>query len=148
MPRTGQDGDWHAAIATIYRAESRFVLATLIRLLGGFDHAEEALHDAFAAAAEQWPREGLPANPRSWLISVGRFQAINRLRRRARFDAALGELARQWEAQTDSAEPWHWCCCMTHRRRAKLAVWRAGAAAGAGSRTLEPGADRRRRHAG
>jgi RNA polymerase sigma-70 factor (ECF subfamily) len=80
-------------IDAIYRAESRIVLATLIRLLGDFDLAEEAVQDAFLAATAQWPTEGLPVNPRSWLISAGRFKAIDRLRRRARFDAALGELA-------------------------------------------------------
>lgn len=78
-----------------YRSESRRILATLIRLLGDFDLAEEALQDAFTAAVEQWPRDGVPANPRAWLISAGRFKAIDRLRRRARFDAALGELAAQ-----------------------------------------------------
>jgi len=60
-------------IDAVYRAESRCVLATLIRLLGGFELAEQALHEAFAAAVEQWPREGMPANPRAWLISTGRF---------------------------------------------------------------------------
>src|SRR5437868_11785280 len=71
----------------VYRAESRRILATLIRLLGDFDLAEEALHDAFRAALEQWPREGVPANPRAWLVSAGRFKAIDGLRRRARFDS-------------------------------------------------------------
>jgi RNA polymerase sigma-70 factor, ECF subfamily len=80
-------------IDRLYRAESRRVLATLIRLLGDFDLAEEALQDAFMAAMEQWPRDGVPANPRAWLISTGRFKAIDRLRRRARFDALVGELA-------------------------------------------------------
>ena len=85
-------------IATIYRAESRRVLATLIRLLGGnFELAEEALHDAFAAAVEQWPRDGVPANPRSWLVSAGRFRAIDTLRRRARFDASLDTIAKELE---------------------------------------------------
>src|SRR5437667_729186 len=70
----------------IYRAESRRVFATLIRLLGDFDLAEEALHDAFRAALEQWPRTGAPANPRAWLVSAGRFKAIDAIRRRARFD--------------------------------------------------------------
>src|SRR3982750_1541941 len=70
-----------------YRAESRRILATLIRLLGDFDLAEEALQDAFRAALEQWPREGMPANPRAWLVSTGRFKAIDGLRRRARFDS-------------------------------------------------------------
>jgi RNA polymerase sigma-70 factor, ECF subfamily len=79
----------------IYRSESRHVLATLIRLLGDFDLAEEALHEAFTAAVEQWPRDGLPANPRAWLISTGRFRAVDALRRRARLDASLTELARR-----------------------------------------------------
>jgi RNA polymerase sigma-70 factor (ECF subfamily) len=82
----------------LYRSESRRVLATLIRLLGDFDLAEEALHDAFAAALEQWPREGVPANPRAWLVSTGRFRAIDRLRRaaraRAKEDAVAAELDR------------------------------------------------------
>lgn len=77
------------AIDAVYRSDSRRVLATLIRLLGDFDLAEEALHDAFAAALEKWPEEGLPLNPRAWLISAGRFKAIDRLRRRARLDARL-----------------------------------------------------------
>jgi RNA polymerase sigma-70 factor, ECF subfamily len=84
----------------IYRAESRQVLATLIRLLGNFDAAEEALHEAFAAAMEQWPRDGVPANPRAWLVSTGRFRAIDGMRRRARYDASLSELARQIEMTT------------------------------------------------
>jgi len=92
-------------IDSIYRADSRIVLATLIRLLGDFDLAEEAVQDAFLAAADQWPRDGVPGNPRSWLISAGRFKAIDRLRRRARFDAALGELAMQLDQQApDPAE--------------------------------------------
>lgn len=84
-------------IEAVYRSESRRVLATLIRLLGDFDLAEEALHDAFIAAARQWPRDGLPRNPRSWLISAGRFGAIDRLRRRSRLDASLTELALRLE---------------------------------------------------
>ena len=71
------------AVDAVYRSESRRVLATLIRLLGDFDLAEEALSDAFAAAVEQWPRDGVPANPRAWLVSAGRFKAIDSLRRRA-----------------------------------------------------------------
>lgn len=78
---------------TIYRTESRRVLATLIRLLGDFDLAEDALHDAFRAATEQWARDGIPDNPRAWLVSAGRFKAIDTLRRRARFDASLADLA-------------------------------------------------------
>src|SRR5512140_3377900 len=73
-------------VDALYRAESRRVLATLIRLLGDFDLAEEALHEAFRAAAEQWPRDGVPANPRAWLVSTGRFRAIDSLRRLARFE--------------------------------------------------------------
>src|SRR3989440_12735893 len=84
----------------VYRAESRRILATLIRLLGDFDRAEEALHDAFRAALEQWPRDGVPANPRTWLVSAGRFKAIDTLRRRARFDASLAALAEQLDANT------------------------------------------------
>jgi len=84
----------------IYRDESRRVLATLIRLLGDFDLAEEALHDAFAAAADQWPSQGIPANPRAWLVSTGRFQAIDQLRRRARHDAHLAGLAQNIETAT------------------------------------------------
>ena len=76
-----------AQIDALYRSESRRVYATLVRLLHDFDLAEEALHDAFRAALEQWPREGMPANPRAWLVSTGRFKAIDGLRRRARFDS-------------------------------------------------------------
>src|SRR5439155_26705885 len=79
----------------MYRSESRRVFATLIRLLGDFDRAEEALHEAFAAAVEQWSRDGVPANPRAWLVSTGRFKAIDALRRRARLDATLAELAQR-----------------------------------------------------
>ncbi|HEX6435048.1 MAG TPA: RNA polymerase sigma factor [Gemmatimonadales bacterium] len=78
-----------------YRSESRRVLATLIRLLGDFDLAEEAMQEAFAAAVERWPSEGVPRNPRAWLVSTGRFKAIDSLRRRARFDASLGPIAEQ-----------------------------------------------------
>src|SRR5258706_15596533 len=81
------------AVDAVYRSDSRRVLATLIRLLGGFDLAEEALPEAFAAAGEQWPREGAPANPRAWLISTGRFKAIDALPRRARFDPSQAEVA-------------------------------------------------------
>lgn len=88
-------------IEALYREESRRVLATLIRLLGDFDLAEEALQDAFAAAVTQWPVDGLPDNPRAWLISAGRFKAIDRLRRRARFDASLEELALRFEQATE-----------------------------------------------
>ena len=84
----------------LYRTESRQVLATLIRLLGDFDLAEEALHEAFRAALEQWPTEGVPAKPRAWLISTGRFRAIDALRRRAKFEAPLDALT---EAQLPAA---------------------------------------------
>jgi RNA polymerase sigma-70 factor (ECF subfamily) len=82
-------------IENLFRTESRRVLATLIRLLGDFDLAEEALQDAFAAAVERWPVDGVPANPRAWLISTGRFKAIDGIRRRARFDSSLGAIAEQ-----------------------------------------------------
>jgi RNA polymerase sigma-70 factor (ECF subfamily) len=88
----------HQAVDAVYRSDSRRVLATLIRLLGDFDLAAEALHDAFTAAMEQWPRDGVPANPRAWLVSTGRFKAVDALRRRARFDASLGKLAQQLDA--------------------------------------------------
>src|SRR5215470_10118933 len=87
-------------IGALYRSESRRVFATLVRLLGDFDLAEEALHEAFASAMEQWPREGVPANPRAWLVSAGRFKAIDAMRRRARFDASLGELAERINTTT------------------------------------------------
>jgi RNA polymerase sigma-70 factor, ECF subfamily len=92
-------------IEDVHRADSRRVLATLIRLLGDFGLAEEALQHAFAAAIEQWPRDGVPANPRAWLVSTGRFNAIDRMRRRARFDASQEEIAYQIELDAaDAAE--------------------------------------------
>ena len=95
-----------ATTDAIYRAESRRVFATLVRLLGDFDLAEEALHDAFRAALEQWPRDGVPANPRAWLVSAGRFKAIDGIRRRARFDS-VEDVAEQVEAIADDApHPW------------------------------------------
>ena len=98
-------GTAREAINEVYGAESRRVLATLIRLLGDFDLAEEALHEAFAAAIEQWPRDGMPANPRAWLVSTGRFKAIDAMRRRARYDATLGEYAREYDSLvTESAQ--------------------------------------------
>lgn len=84
----------------VYRSESRQVLATLIRLLGDFDAAEEALQEAFAVATEQWPRDGIPTNPRAWLVSTGRFKAIDGMRRRTRHDASLLELAKHIETTT------------------------------------------------
>jgi RNA polymerase sigma-70 factor (ECF subfamily) len=99
-PMTDAAIDIPQTIADIYRDESRRIFATLIRLLGDFDLAEDALHDAFAAAMKQWPNEGIPANPRAWLVSTGRFKAIDGIRRRARFDASLGVLAGQMETAT------------------------------------------------
>ncbi|MGZ8228644.1 MAG: RNA polymerase sigma factor [Burkholderiales bacterium] len=90
-------------VETVYRNESRRVLATLIRLLGSFDLAEEALHDAFTAAVEQWEREGVPANPRAWLVSAGRFKAIDKIRRRARFDESVAELMRELDEDAEIA---------------------------------------------
>ncbi|MCI0359003.1 MAG: RNA polymerase sigma factor [Planctomycetaceae bacterium] len=95
--------DSRATVDAVYRTESRRVLATLIRLLGDFDLAEEAMHEAFASAVEQWPREGVPANPRAWLVSAGRFRAIDTLRRRARFDASLADLASRIDADSQAA---------------------------------------------
>ena len=89
-----------AKIDEVFRSESRQVLATLIRLLGDFGAAEEALQEAFAVAMEQWPRDGIPANPRAWLVSTGRFKAIDGMRRGARYDASLNELAKHIESTT------------------------------------------------
>jgi RNA polymerase sigma-70 factor (ECF subfamily) len=88
---------------SLYRSESGRILATLIRLLGDLDIAEDALHDAFKAALEQWPAEGIPSNPRSWLVSAGRFKAIDRLRRTARFDTYLDTIGEQFDA--DAKDP-------------------------------------------
>jgi len=89
---------------SLYRRDSGRILATLIRLLGDFDLAEEAMHEAFATALSLWPTSGVPDNPRPWLISTARFKAIDTLRRRARFDASQDELVRHLEAQLSSAE--------------------------------------------
>jgi RNA polymerase sigma-70 factor (ECF subfamily) len=89
-----------AEVDVIYRSDSRRVLATLIRLLGDFDLAEEAMHDAFTSAITQWPAEGVPAEPRAWLVSTGRFKAVDTLRRRARFDASIPEIVRRLEVQS------------------------------------------------
>jgi RNA polymerase sigma-70 factor (ECF subfamily) len=102
---TGSSADLCARIEAIYRGESRRVFATLIRLLGDFDTAEEALAEAFRAALEQWPREGVPANPRAWLVSAGRFKAIDGLRRQSRFDS-LDEHAERVESIADEAPDW------------------------------------------
>jgi RNA polymerase sigma-70 factor (ECF subfamily) len=93
-------------VEAIYRAESRRILATLIRLLGDFDLAEEAMQEAFAAAMAQWPGAGVPANPRAWLVSAGRFKIIDALRRRARFDASLAVLAEQLDAGMGDPSEW------------------------------------------
>src|SRR5512134_1571318 len=103
MPPTDAESlAMHETVDALYRSESRRVLATLIRLLGDFDLAEEALHDAFTAAVEQWPRDGVPGNPRAWLVSAGRFKAIDAMRRRARFDGSLGEVADRLHAASDA----------------------------------------------
>jgi RNA polymerase sigma-70 factor (ECF subfamily) len=93
-------------VDVVYRSDSRRILATLIRLLGDFDRAEEAMHDAFAAAMQQWPRSGVPATPYAWLISAGRFKAIDTMRRRARFDATLAELRRKFDGETSTPAEW------------------------------------------
>lgn len=85
-------------LSDVYQLESRRVFATLIRLIGDFDLAEEALHDAFASAAEQWPAQGVPDNPRAWLVSAGRFKAIDTIRRRARFDASMHDIAARMDS--------------------------------------------------
>src|SRR5262249_39671745 len=86
-------------VDAVYRSEARRIFATLIRLLGDFELAEDALHDAFGAALERWPKEGVPANPRAWLVSTGRFKAIDAMRRRARFDASQTAIAEQLGAE-------------------------------------------------
>ena len=97
--------DVRSVVDAVYRAESRRVLATLIRQLGDFDVAEEAVHEAFVAAVERWPAEGVPDNPRAWLITVGRFKAIDRLRRRSRHDVPLDDVVEQVEAIAGGAAP-------------------------------------------
>src|SRR5262250_2221981 len=91
-------------IETLYRSQSGRVLATLVRLLGDLDLAEEAMHEAFAAALEAWPQTGIPHNPRPWLISTARFKAIDGIRRRARFDATQRDLALYTEAHITEAQ--------------------------------------------
>ena len=98
----GEADDARAVVESVYRSDSRRVLATLIRLLGDFDTAEEALHDAFTTALERWPAEGVPANPRAWLVSAGRFRALDRLRRSSRHHALLLSLEL---TNTDSVQP-------------------------------------------
>src|SRR5580692_10898939 len=102
MPESA-DKKVRESLDAIYRAESGRILATLIGSLGDFDLAEDAMQDAFAAALNQWPRDGVPANPRAWLISTGRFKAIDALRRRARFDASQEKIAEQFETQSNGA---------------------------------------------
>src|SRR6201996_6623649 len=92
-------------IETLYRSESGRVLATLVRLLGDLDMAEESMHEAFAAALESWPQTGIPENPRPWLISTARFKAIDVMRRRARFDGAQKDLVAHLEARVSDAPP-------------------------------------------
>jgi RNA polymerase sigma-70 factor (ECF subfamily) len=105
LPPTSEDtaGRARAQVEAVYRSQSRQVLATLIRLLKDFDLAEDALHEAFTAAMEQWPKDGVPGNPRAWLVSTGRFKAIDSMRRRARFDASLADIAEQ--LHTASSDP-------------------------------------------
>ncbi len=100
MTRTDPADSARSVVEAVYQSESRRVLATLIRVLGDFDLAEDALHDAFMAAVEQWPRDGVPSNPRAWLVSAGRFKAIDTIRRRARFDASSVEIASRMEERT------------------------------------------------
>src|SRR3979490_740860 len=95
----------HETVNAVYVSDSRRVLATLIRLLGDFDVAEEAMHDAFRAALEQWPRDGLPRNPRAWLVSAGRFKAIDSIRRRARFDA-LDDMGEEADIAVEDPAAW------------------------------------------
>jgi RNA polymerase sigma-70 factor, ECF subfamily len=103
MKITGEKA--RAQVDEAYRTESRRVLATLIRLLRDFDLAEEALHEAFAAALERWPGEGVPDNPRAWLVSAGRFKAIDAIRRRARYDTTLAEFAKEVDTVTEDDRP-------------------------------------------
>ena len=113
MDRNSQTGLGTAAenarnkVDAVYRSDSRHVLATLIRLLGDFDIAEEALHDAFRAALEQWPHDGVPANPRAWLVSTGRFKAIDAIRRHTRFEPLPDDIDRRLAADTDDSEAWN-----------------------------------------
>src|SRR5919202_412934 len=90
-------------IERLYRSESGRVLATLVRLLGDLDLAEEAMHEAFAAALESWPETSIPDNPRPWLISAARFKAIDAMRRRARFDGAQRDLIAHMESRVNDA---------------------------------------------
>src|SRR6266446_2490282 len=99
MPETPiEETQIRMRLDALYREESGRILATLIRLLGDFDLAEDSMHDAFAAALDRWARDGVPENPRAWLVSTARFKAIDALRRRARFDASQEKIAEQLEA--------------------------------------------------
>src|SRR3954451_9018625 len=113
--RCGRDGvgtaantptDLHTLVEETYRAESRRVFATLVRLVRDFDLAEEALHEAFAAALERWGREGVPDNPRAWLVSTGRFKAIDALRRRGAFAGRQREIAERFAEVAESNAAW------------------------------------------
>ena len=112
-------GEIRALLDSLYRQDSGRILATLIRLLGDFDVAEEAMHEAFAAALSLWPTSGVPGNPRPWLISTARFKAIDTLRRRARFDASQDDLARHLEAQSNSAQRSNKADSLEHDRLAE-----------------------------
>src|SRR5690349_24353291 len=102
MPRPGPE-QFSTTIETLYRSESGRVLATLVRLLGDLDLAEEAMHEAFATALESWPKTGIPDKPRPWLISTARFKAIDGMRRRSRFDEAQRDLAAYIESRINEA---------------------------------------------
>ena len=153
------------AVEAVSRADSRRVLATLIRLLGDLERAEEAWHDAFAAAVQQWPDEGVPANPRAWLVSTGRFNASDAIRRRARHEASLAacadDLRRTAQAPAPEGDDPHlpddrlrliFTCCPTQNCRraapggatARVAPLRALHAAGGNCRGARRGTDRRR----
>jgi RNA polymerase sigma-70 factor (ECF subfamily) len=93
-------------VDAVYRSDSRQIFATLVRLLGDFDLAEEALHEAFTAALEQWPRDGVPANPRAWLVSTGRFKAIDAIRRRKRLEPLPDDLDERLAADADDPAAW------------------------------------------
>src|SRR5499427_4093627 len=103
MPEQLSRSQLGTTIENLYRSESGRVLATLVRLLGDLDLAEEAMHEAFAAALESWPQTGIPDNPRPWLISTARFKAIDGIRRRARFDGAQRDLVAHMEARVNEA---------------------------------------------
>jgi RNA polymerase sigma-70 factor (ECF subfamily) len=104
LPKAEPTTHARAVVDEVYRNESRRVYATLVRLLGDFDLAEDALHDAFSAALDQWSRDGVPANPRAWLVSTGRFKAIDGIRRRARFDKSLAVIAEELDSNVE--EEW------------------------------------------